>query len=285
MAVTGAASAQVTLSGGIAFGFAGDTTSAGVSTRGFGTDGSSLKLAASEDLGGGLSLSASMGFENFAKGDALAGTGSTLTLAGGFGAISMSSVESGDYLPIDGLTTNGNGTSADRVTFTAPAMSGFTLSVTHGDDNGVIDADASSTNGKATSASLSYAAGPFTANVTTLSIGGVGQTSTGITGRTYYKVGYDAGVAAITYGSIKTKATTNNTQTGLTVSAPVAGFTLSAAKATSKDVGGTKYSGTSFGASYALSKRTSIAYYNEAYETSVTTSKVKEYSLLLKHSF
>jgi hypothetical protein len=277
--------AQVTMSGSIAFGFAGDTTSSGLSTRGFGTDTAALKVATSEDLGGGLKLSASMSFENFQEDETLKGTGTNLTLSGGFGSVTMNSDESGDYLPIDGLTTNGNGTIADRVTYTAPSMNGVTLSVTHGDDNGVIDADASSVNGKATSVSVSYAAGPFTANVTSLSVGGVGQTSTGITGRTYYKAGYDAGFAAVTYGSIKTKSTTNNTQTGLTVSAPVAGFTLSASKATSKDVGGTKYNGTAFGASYALSKRTSIAYYNEAFETSVTTSKLKEYSLLLKHSF
>jgi len=283
VAVTSTAMAQVTMSGSIAFGFAGDTTSAGVSTRGFGTDTAALTVATSEDLGGGLKLSASMSFENFQEDARLAGTGTNLTLSGGFGSVTMNSDESGDYLPIDGLTTNGNGTIGDRITYTSPAFGGVTISVSQGDDAGVIDADVGNTVGKTTSVGATYAAGPLTLNLTSLDVNGAYAST--LAGRTYAKVAYDMGVASVSYGIIKSDKATDNTQTGLSVTVPMGAMSFTAARSTSKDDGGTSYSGNAISASYALSKRTSIAYYNESYQTSVTTSNVKEYSLLLKHSF
>ena len=287
VAVAGAASAQVTITGNLAFGFAGDTTSAGVSTRGFGTDTSNLTFATSEDLGGGLSLTASASFENFAEDAALAGTGVNMAVSGGFGTVSFSSDESGDFLPVDGLTTNGNGTVADRAAYTSPSMGGATLTISHGDDIGVIDADGSGSVGKSTAAALSYSEGPLSLMYQNLTIGGAGTTnlSSGLSGRNYYKVGYDMGVAAVTYGIIKTDATTDNTETGLTIVAPVgSALTLTAGFSTSKDLGGTSYSGSSVKVVYALSKRTSLSMYTESYE-STGTSNVKEYSLLLNTSF
>jgi hypothetical protein len=274
--------AQVTISGNLAYGFAGDTTNAGVSTNGFGTDTANLTFAASEDLGGGLTFKGSLSFENFQEDAALAGTGTNLTLSGGFGSVNMSSDESGDYLPIDGLTSNGDGTIADRITYTAPAFNGLTLSVTRGDDVGVIDADVGNTVGKQTVVSATYVTGPLTLNVMSLDIGGAYETT--LAGRTYAKVSYDMGVASVSYGIIKSDLATDNTQTGLSVTVPMGAMSFTAAHATSKDDGGTSYSGNALSASYALSKRTSIGLYNESYETS-GTSNIKEYSLLMKHSF
>jgi hypothetical protein len=109
--------------------------------------------------------------------------------------------------------------------------------------------------------------------------------TTVVNSRTGVRASYDFGVAKVTYGQMKQDNATaaDVTQTGLTVTAPLGPVSLSAAMATSKTVGAAKLDGTSFGVSYALSKRTSLNYYNESYETS--TGDVKESHLLLSHSF
>jgi len=282
VAVAGAASAQVTITGNLAFGFAGDTTNAGASTSGFGTDTANVTLSASEDLGGGLTIKGTASFENFQEDAALAGTGTHIILSGGFGSIDMSSDESGDYLPIDGLTSNGNGTIADRITYTAPAFGPLTISVTSADDVGVIDADVGNTVGKTTSVSATYSEGPLSVNFMSLDVNGAYAST--LAGRTYGKVSFNAGVASVSYGIIKSDKATDNTQTGLSVTVPMGAMTFTGARSTSKDTGGVTYAGMALTASYALSKRTSIAYYNESYETS-GTSDIKEYSVLLKHAF
>ncbi len=82
-------------------------------------------------------------------------------------------------------------------------------------------------------------------------------------------------------------STADQTQTGLTVAAPLGPVTVTAAMADSKLVGSAKRKGTSLGVAYALSKRTSINYYNESHDTAdgSGTTKVKESHLLLSHSF
>jgi hypothetical protein len=282
VAVAGVASAQVTITGNLAFGFAGDTTSAGASTSGFGTDTANLTFSASEDLGGGLTIKGTASFENFQEDAALAGTGTHIILSGGFGSIDMSSDEAGDYLPIDGLTSYGDGKIADRITYTAPAFGPLTISVTAADDISVIDADVGNTVGKSTTVSLTYTEGPLSVNYTNLDFSGA-YTSTSA-GRKMAKVSYDAGVASMSYGIIKTDLATDNTQTGLSVTVPMGAMTFTGARSTSKNTGGVTYSGTALTASYALSKRTSIAYYNESFQTS-GTSNTKEYSVLVKHAF
>jgi hypothetical protein len=282
VAVAGVASAQVTITGNLAFGFAGDTTSAGASTSGFGTDTANLTFSASEDLGGGLSIKGTASFESFQEDAFLKGTGTHIILSGDFGSIDMSSDESGDYLPIDGLTDNGNGTIGDRITYTAPAFGPLTISVTAGDDLGVIDADVGNTVGKTTTVSATYTDGPLSVNFTSLDVNGAYAST--LAGRTYAKVSYNAGVASVSYGIVKSDKATDNTETGLSVTVPMGALSVTAARSTSKDVGSTTKSGVALTASYALSKRTSIAYYNESFQTS-GTSNTKEYSVLVKHAF
>jgi hypothetical protein len=68
VAVAGVASAQVTITGKYAFGFTSDETNAGVATTGLGVTDGHLTFAASEDLGGGLSISASSEFVSRGRG-------------------------------------------------------------------------------------------------------------------------------------------------------------------------------------------------------------------------
>ncbi|MDO7671059.1 MAG: porin, partial [Burkholderiaceae bacterium] len=131
VAVAGVASAQnATITGNFSFGQSGDTTNTGVSTRGYGTMTSNVTFAASEDLGGGMTMKASGGIDGFGEDGTVTGLGTDMSLSGGFGTIAFSSQESGDYLPVDGLTSQGAGTLADRITYTAPAMGPVTLSIT-----------------------------------------------------------------------------------------------------------------------------------------------------------
>jgi predicted porin len=278
--------AQVTISGNLTMGYTKDEV-AGVKTSGYGTDTSAINFNASEDLGNGLKATAQLRLDQLAESDIpnARGNGVTLGLSGGFGSLVMSSAESADYLPIDGLTSNGNGTDADRVTYTTPNISGFTASLTAQDNIGVIGETRGTS--AVTTMTLAYANGPLSVDLLSASFRGAKTIgSTVVDSRTGVRASYDFGVAKVTYGMLKQDNATaaDVTQTGLSVSAPLGAISLSAAMATSKTVGAAKLDGTSFGVSYALSKRTSLNYYNESFDTA-SAGKTKESHLLLSHSF
>ena len=67
VAVAGAAAAQVTITGAIGARFESSVNAAGTEDKGIGMSDSAIKFSTSEDLGGGLSLAASAGFENMTK--------------------------------------------------------------------------------------------------------------------------------------------------------------------------------------------------------------------------
>ena len=310
LAAFGTASAQstVTISGNLNAGFAGDTTSAGVKTGGYGIDTANITFSVVEDLGGGLKAYGSMSIENFSEDVPTNGNGVTLGVSGGFGSVAFSSVEGSDFLPVDGLTASSNGTDADRITYTTPKISGFTFSLSHQDaiDAGTsvsstssvtsvgalhpaeIDADARGTSSVLTGA-VNYSVGPIAIDAVHADFAG----ST-IASRTGVRAAYDFGMAKLTYGMMKEKKVTSGTdvtETGLTIAAPLGPVTASYSYATSKTEGGTGLTkkGNALTLSYALSKRSSLALYSEEHDVAgsgaLTASKVKEYSLLLKHSF
>ena len=272
------------MSGTVAFGYANDTV-AGAKTSGYGTDTAKIAFAASEDLGGGLKLNASMFIDNLVEGDNATGGNVVLGLTGGFGSVQFSSAEAGDFLPVDGLTLSSDGTDADRITFTAPTMAGVTVQVIAQDDasiaNGAaIDADASG-NGVLTVAA-NYTAGPLSIDVVRADFSVAARNT-----RTGLKATYDFGVAKVSYGSMKednVAANTDVTENGLTISAPVGPVSVAYSRATSKTGTAAKLNGSSVSVSYALSNRTSVNFYSEAFEVSGAT-KTKQQSLLLSHSF
>jgi hypothetical protein len=289
VAVTSTAMAQATLSGNLAVGFAGDTTSAGVNTSGYGIDTANFKLSTSEDLGGGLKISGSMAFEGAVEDQATNGNGVTLGLSGGFGSLEFASTEGSDFLPVDGFTESSAGNDADRITYTAPSMSGFTGSVTIQDsvDAGVSGAPEMNADARGTSSAitvdLNYTTGPVSVDVTSMDYNGLlnGQKATGI------RATYNLGIAKVTYGIMNDNMGTasDRKESALTIAAPVGPFNVTYANARVKVDGATGLTGNSLKATYALSKRTGIAFYTEAYEVAGAVSKTKEQSLLLTHSF
>ena len=285
MAVTSTAMAQVTLSGQLAYAWQSTSSADAVSvkTSGLGVTDGNLTFKASEDLGGGMKVKASMFIDNLVEGSQANGGNVALGLTGGFGSIQMSSAETGDFLPIDGLTTMSQGTDADRISYTLPAMVlGLTLNITTQDGTSVIGGD---TRGEsATTYAANYTTGPMSVDVLYADF-----VTASVDNRTGFKATYDLGMAKVSYGQLKHNVVAANSdviETGFTVGTTVANFALAVNRSTSKTGTAAKRTGNSFSASYPLSKRTSVSYYSESYMGAIgDVSNIKESALLLNHSF
>jgi len=149
MAVAGVASAQVAVSGKLGFAYQTESTAGTVSTTSNGlkvTDGNFV-IAASEDLGAGLKIAASMDVQSRGRDTAIAGRDASLTLSGGFGSVMIGAIELGNGIiglggadaPTMGLDgASGAGGIArpvlsdvmnmDVLMYTSPDLSGFTVS-------------------------------------------------------------------------------------------------------------------------------------------------------------
>ena len=287
VAVAGVASAQVTITGAAAARFESATSAAGAESKGFYMSDAALKFSASEDLGGGLSASASFGLDAMTVNNATAAanTGSMLAVtAAGVGTVSMSNVESGDYLPIDTITTSlfSNGQTSDRVQFKSENIMGATITVTYSDGNSGADYGIGQTN---TTYELDYATGPFAVNIGKLAVDKVNNDNTD--GGSRYKVSYDAGVAKVTYGRVETRsaADVKRVETGASITAPLGALTVGANTVSSKTGTAASLSGQSFTASYALSKRTSVAFEKLTYDTTTAGVNPQRTRLTLTHAF
>jgi predicted porin len=280
-----------TLAAGVALPTGGTLLRAAVAggpttTKGFQINDAFLTFTANEDLGGGTKATARFTIDGATSdGSSVFGDGVSLTLANAnFGSVSFSSVESSDYLAIDAVTkisAFANGTVADRVTYTSPAISGFTFSATM--QEGGSGAGSTKT-GEANVYELSYAAGPLTANVGMLSVDKNVHASTD--GGTRFKVGYNLGVAAVTYGVVNTKDKdgVKDKETGLTVSVPMGATTLGYQYVTAKDGAAAALKGTGITAAYALSKRSSLNFEQVNYDQSASF-KAKRTRFTVRHTF
>jgi len=284
VAVTTGAMAQVTMSGNVTYGYS--VTGIG---SGFGTDGASLNFSTSEDLGGGLKLSASLGIDGIVETVSAASTvkanGNNITLAGGFGKISMTTGVGGDAVALDQLMSLGNGTVGSSVGYTAPAFGPVTLSFTRKSGDAALGAGAGGSNASINIFGANYAAGPVAASLSLLSW----NDSTSIYDtRTVMTASYDLGVAKVGVFTATqnwtSAATADLKNTAIQISAPVGPFAVSYESGKTSRVGTDTLNGTSLSVSYALSKRTAVTAKTENVDTSAT-AKLKTSSLLLSHSF
>jgi hypothetical protein len=289
VAVSSAAMAQFTISGAVSAGYK-STNDSGTKANGFGFDDNEFRISTAEDLGGGVKVTATLTLDSVADKKQVTGDGVTLAITGGFGGVSFSQVSSSDYLPIDGLTKQGDGTTGDRVTYTLPSLvKGLTASVTYKDGDETQGLGVKAITNTATTYSVEYKDGPLTAGLLYAKFTDRNAADK-LQNRVGAKIGYNFGVAAVSYGMLNTDSGTATAsdvkETALTVSAPLGPVSASFSMATSKTGTAEKLDGTALSLSYALSKRTSIAYYNESHDKLKTTDKkVKEQSLLLKHKF
>ncbi len=289
LATAGTAFAQstVTLSGSYAFGFASDknSTFAGnvetaVKGSGFGTDTASMKLAAVEDLGGGLKLAASVSAGGLAR-SAVGGEDAVLSISGGFGRVHMGTVESGNgirarasagapVLNLEGEVFS-DASNIDYIAYQSSSFSGLSFGASYVDRGTTAGVGlGQGTTGPASAqpsltANVTYANGPIDARVDATFW--TRKKSAEVAGsllnnRIRASASYDLGVVKLGAGFSTLKRVDNlkgTTEFAAGVSAPLGPVTVGAffANQTTKDT--QKRNGFTVGATYALSKRTSIS--------------------------
>ncbi|WP_341686306.1 porin [Limnohabitans sp.] len=307
LASTAAFAQSVTLSGGVAYGYQSTKdASAGTTAKGFGMDTAALKATVTEDLGGGMKVTGVVSVGGLARGATVGGEDSSLELAGGFGALKFGALEIGSGIrgraqagaPVNNMEGEVLGAAAnyDFVGFTAPKMGDFTFSASITENAGApklsdgMNAAAGSTAAQSVgyTVGVSYAAGPVSAGVDFTD--GKNPASGKLDSRYRVSGSYDLGVAKVGAGFENQKlfGGGNNKYTMVGVSAPMGAVTVGAVwvKNDTTATAGDK-TGTSFGVSYALSKRTSlsanIASWDDTEGAGAKTDK--KTTILLAHSF
>jgi predicted porin len=192
MAAAGAVSAQsVTLSGEYAFGYkngnaAGSSlataTAPAVATKyaGFGTDTAGIKFEATEDLGGGLKAKASVSAGGLARGGSVGGEDAAISLSGGFGAILLTTAESGNGLrqraeagaPVFNFEGEvfGAASNLDEIRYTSPSFDGFKGYASY-TDRGTVDTVDASTGKYTANAGLGLGSAGLTVGQPTVGFG------------------------------------------------------------------------------------------------------------------
>ena len=289
LAASGASFAQssVTLSGLYTFSYQRDVTStaangnpltnnsaiaaqaaaATVAAKGFAVSDANLKLAAVEDLGGGLKASFDYTLETGAQRGAMATRAdSGIALSGGFGTVALRNTRSSDLIAAigspaislpDGLYDSTNvvaRAAGDLISYTLPTFSGLTTSLTffEGNDGNI---SLPTTDKSAYILGLSYANGPLTVGAAMKSV----NTPAATTKSSNYELmaAYDLGVAKISYafdGKSATTGTYADDAQGFSVTVPVGAISLGA---NYFKRGSNKVS--EVGATYAFSKRTTLS--------------------------
>jgi hypothetical protein len=258
LAASGASFAQstVTLSGVYGVGIAKTTGS--VTALGQ-TDGG-LTISVSEDLGGGMKLAASQTLAFGKQGSNVAADGGSMTLSGGFGAAKFGTacagaalgeaVVGGAYHFAHALGTSGADCREYQYgLYTAPELvAGLTAAVRIQNmaAGGVVNLEDFSATGNGLQARFNYNVGAFTSAFYAKS------------NSSELHLGYNLGVVALKAG-FDTQTTNGLKRSEFGATIPMGAATISMGYGMKTSAGGTAdIKGTQIGASYALSKRTSI---------------------------
>ena len=266
VAVAGAATAQVSVTGALGFGWEGVSPAVGGSETGIKVTDGNVKFSTSEDLGGGMSVLTAMDIQSRGRDTAIAGRDASITLVTGFGGFTLGAVDASNgivglggagapVIGMDGSAVLDGGANVDIAKYSLPLGNGIGISVARTDAaNGLKGNNAGNTYGatysmNAISAALDY-------------------TDTALVKRTRVSGSYDLGVAKLGAGYQTRKASTagvavlgagTSKQTVLGVSAPYGAFTFGLNYATNKQsAANISNKGIDAGVSYALSKRTNV---------------------------
>jgi len=314
LAASGASFAQATITGAYAYGYQTTSNVGGVSgadASGLGIDTSFVQFAASEDLGGGLTVKASMSIDGMNRGG-IAGGDSNINISGGFGKISM-----GNGRGPDTMTDYTNGsvgmdgkvfsalTTSENIAYVTPNFSGFTVQVQHLEGATSQATENAAPMGLGVGATgtsiqrrndikLSYASGPLAAALNLLSYdqqGTSANTTNATTAQRGY-VRYDFGVANVGAAIYQL-----NYQLGKRTDTMVAANfpSIMGSKVdlgieyASRDKNGTAadsfVTGTAMSAKYNLSKRTAVTGTYARWDVAGGTGTVGQTTILLGHSF
>ena len=264
VAVAGAATAQVSVTGALGFGWEGVSPAVGGSETGIKVTDGNVKFSASEDLGGGMSVLTAMDIQSRGRDTTIAGRDASITLVTGFGGFTLGAVEAGNGIlglggagaPVIGLDGNtvglgsgvlDQGVNVNIAKYSLPLDNGIGISVSRTDSALVL---------RGTNAGNTYGA--------TYSMGAISAaldfTDVALLKRTRVSGSYDLGVVKLGAGYQTRKltgATSTNKQTVLGVSAPFDAFTVGLNYSTNKQLTASN-KGIDLGVSYALSKRTNV---------------------------
>jgi predicted porin len=304
VAVAGVASAQATITGTVSAGWQMTTNknaadgSATASAGGWGMKDGKIAFTATEDLGAGMSITASAKLKNISHDTAVASDTSSLTLTGGFGTVAMTS----GYEACDGLSQQGLGVRFDEVK--ASATQGFFCAASVNDALKytspelvpgmkvavLVSDNAANVAGrvKAVTTYVDYASGPLAVgfNTTSYEAAVYGQKDN----KTRFTASYDLGVAKIGFGNQKGYVTAGDkdNRSVYGVSIPMGAMTAAIGYASiDTTTSGTvsKTTGTSINVKYALSKRTSLSYDGLNVATDIAGNPTSFNRLVLAHSF
>ncbi len=269
VAVAGAATAQVSVTGALGFGWEGVSPAVGGSETGIKVTDGNVKFSASEDLGGGMSVLTAMDIQSRGRDTDIIGRDASITLVTGFGGFTLGAVEAGNGIlglggagaPVIGLDGNTAGTGSGVLDGGVNVnIAKYSLPLGNGIGIGVSRVD-SATALKGTNAGNVYGA-TYSMNAISAAFD---YTDTEMAKRTRVSGSYDLGVAKLGAGYQTRKAKGANSvygtnkQTVLGVSAPYGAFTFGLNYSTNKQsTANISNKGTDVGVSYALSKRTNV---------------------------
>lgn len=281
VAAAGSSFAQVTLSGEFAYGYSAVTTGTGSTASGGGLDTALLTFAAGEDLGGGNRVDITMKTDGSAgRGAALANDDQIIELTTSFAKFKAGSWRPGDWLTgvTGGATWYGlddrvlsKRAYRDSIGVAIPFTKELSLSATAYEPAGLLG-EGSGNAGTSLPASnvytLTYKTGPMSLSAGYVTYSNVGSTDTFANNVSRVGGNYDFGFAKIGAGMqvIKYAVSATNTQTLVTLSAPLGGSLSAnaewASNKTDADAGSSRSaengtrSGYMVGLQYNLSKRT-----------------------------
>jgi len=301
LAASGASFAQVALTGQVTWGYASSTANTGAQASGLGVDTATFNMAASEDLGGGLKITANQGMDTMRRNSPVAGDTSVIVDKAGSYNLLLASVLTTDYVstssvggtPLngwDGRITSARAT-ADLVQLTIP-MGAFNVYASHAevgagaaDSLGAVGsgATASTATQRQSALGVNYAAGALKAD---LMIANWDAQTLGFKSRVRGKASYDLGAAIIGGGFDQgvQYAGGNRTDSSVSIGVPVGKVVLGANFA-ARNYAGTaadsNFTGYSVGAQYNLSKTANIAaqYQNWAQPNTTAASNASQSNL------
>jgi hypothetical protein len=289
VAVAGVASAQVSITGAIGMGYQNSFGTKGTAR----TDGN-VNFTATEDLGGGLSVTAVGGVDLQNRGQHASGRNLSLTVAGGFGKFAMSSVNAANSSRLSGAGGTisldkdmddiyGADANIQSVSYTLPAMvNGLTVAVGWSGAAGVgidvgDDKDATAP-GKITSTSADWAF--------TYAFDGGSAVLTYRPNDKRVRYGATVAAAGLNFGVHMVPSFTNSddeevdAQTEMEVWMPVGAVTVGAQRGKKGDA-----KGTTFGLKYEMSKRTSVIASFGKIDDATDDENTTQQRIKLIHSF
>ena len=296
VAVAGVASAQVTVSGQLAYAWESKSSADAVSvdTNGLVVTDGNLTFKASEDLGGGMSISTSQEFVARGRDTTMSGRNASISLSGGFGTLTVGSVEAGNGIlglggagaPVYGLdngTTLAAAGNVDIAALALPTMNGVTvvLKTLDGTNGGV-----HSQGGANASVQVMYNAGALAASVDSTNYGSMRAAAAN--SRTRISASYDLGVAKIGFGYENNDkgAAADKKERVLGVSMPMGSMLIGANFASSKTDGvAGNNKGTDLGVKYSLSKQSSVFFQYQTTKSAGAANSASKYRVKLHKAF